>query len=65
MFRELGYGVVMFLSAMAGMLICATLFPTLDGAPVQESVIGAILGAASWLAYKYTVLTPRKPPRSK
>jgi len=65
MFRELGYGVMMFQSAMAGMLIATALFPVLDGAPVQEAVIGACLGATAWLAYKYTVLTPRKPPHSK
>lgn len=62
MFRELGYGVLMFLSAMAGIQVATALVPTLDGAPVEAAVNGACLGVAAWLAYKYTVLTPRNPP---
>jgi len=59
-YRELGYGMMLFMSAMAGMLTGIVMFPPLHGAPVIEAVVGAVLGSAAWLSFKYLAITPRK-----
>ena len=69
MFRELGYGVVFFLSTMLGALLGVGLFmpPILSFDPEDMAacvVLGAILGASvgglGWLAFKRKFLIPPK-----
>lgn len=69
MFRELGYGVLFFLSTMLGALLGVGLFmpPILSFEPENMAacvVLGAILGAnvggVGWLAIKRKLLTPPK-----
>jgi len=64
-FRELGYGVLFFLSAAAGAIFGpGLLYPGPRGgsieAQIQEDVtatiLGAIGGAVGWLIFKYTYL---------
>lgn len=63
-YRELAYGVLMFLSAMAGMVIGATFLRSggLNHAPVVEALFGAAGGCVAWLAFRHAVLRPRNPP---
>jgi hypothetical protein len=68
-FRELGYGVMLFMSAMGGMAVAILSIPSrpwwpspthtpqpFSGVPVCEAVTGAIIGAGAWMAYKFAVL---------
>jgi hypothetical protein len=68
MFRELGYGVLFFLSACAGAAIAAFVayrlnidFPKRAGdAAMEATLVGAVLGSIAWLVFKRLALTPRK-----
>ena len=63
MFRELGYGVMFYLSSMVGAIVCGILWSahTSHGPEehtqwlVEGAIGGAILGGGCWLWYKYSV----------
>jgi hypothetical protein len=70
-FRELAYGVLMFLCALGGASVVILLAPLhypmpshtpqpFNGVPVIEAITGAILGTIAWLAYKRLVVTNPK-----
>jgi hypothetical protein len=70
MFREVGYGVMLFLAAAIGALLGpGCIYGPIRGGPaeiqIQEDVIATILGASVgaglWLTYKYKVLLQGKP----
>jgi hypothetical protein len=69
MFRELRYGVVFFLSAMAGAVAGHLIvsFPRVRsgdaGAEAKQAaelaIVGAIAGGCAWLFFKSTFLVPK------
>lgn len=69
MFREIGYGVMLFLAAAIGALLGPGCVYGVRGGTAESqmredvaaTVLGAIAGAGLWLTYKYTVLRQDKP----
>jgi hypothetical protein len=70
MFRELGYGVLFFLSAGVGAALAAAVvyrlettvfdFPEFAAvSAVRATPYGAALGSVAWLIFKRLVLTPQ------
>jgi membrane associated rhomboid family serine protease len=59
--RELWFGVCMYLSAMAGMCIGTLLFMPITSSGPEETnaamfsgaIIGMLVGTVAWLAYRY------------
>ncbi len=59
-FRELGYGVMLFASALAGLSVAVLSQRSLDWRWGEDKIfrpaIGAVIGGIAWLIYKYAVL---------
>jgi hypothetical protein len=69
MFRELTYGVMFYLFAMAGVVLgvgyLSPVFPTsnTDHYLVKRAVLGAFLGGGAWLLVKYALMRSAGPNR--
>jgi hypothetical protein len=70
-FRELRYGGLFFLSAMAGLLVGGFIgagiaghgtvqADEMAGLTAAGAVAGAVIGSIAWLAYHYS--NPKQPP---
>jgi hypothetical protein len=63
--RELGYGVLFYMSAISGAVICGTLWSNgISHGPeenaewlVEGAIGGALIGSAAWLYFKYNPAT--------
>ena len=58
-YRELGYGVMLFMSAMGGMSIAVIISAATGPDAIIPAAFGAVVGAAAWIVYKYQNLTPK------
>jgi hypothetical protein len=71
-FREIGYGVLFFLSAALGGFLGLTANQGPRSGTIESKMwedvtailLGTFCGAVAWLAFRYTCSQPRVPPES-